>query len=129
MKRISSKALHTRGQKAMHLKPNKNEELIRKVFEFIKLNCRENIKLKEVAQEVGYSSAYLTDLVRKLTGKTVNSWIIEYRIAEASTLLLETDYSVEEIASRVGYQSINHFYRQFRNHYKNTPGFWRKAQH
>jgi AraC-like DNA-binding protein len=113
----------------MHLKPNKNEELIRKVFEFIKLNCRENIKLKEVAQEVGYSSAYLTDLVRKLTGKTVNSWIIEYRIAEASTLLLETDYSVEEIASRVGYQSINHFYHQFRNHYKNTPGFWRKAQH
>jgi YesN/AraC family two-component response regulator len=32
---------------------------------------------------------------------------------EASTLLLETNYSVEEIAFKVGYQNINHFYLSF----------------
>ena len=42
------------------------------VFEFIELNYHQSISLKEVAQAVGYSSAYLTDLVRRLTGKTVN---------------------------------------------------------
>jgi AraC-like DNA-binding protein len=98
------------------------------VFEFIELNYHQNIRLKEVAQAVGYSSAYLTDLVRRLTGKTVNNWIIERRIAEASTLLLETNYSVEQIALDVGYQNINHFYCQFRNYYQNTPGAWREAQ-
>ncbi|MBW4508052.1 MAG: AraC family transcriptional regulator [Scytonematopsis contorta HA4267-MV1] len=61
------------------------------VFEFIELNYHKNIKLKEVARAVGYSSAYLTDLVRKLTGKTVNNWIIERRLVAASTLLLETN--------------------------------------
>ncbi|WP_263420159.1 helix-turn-helix domain-containing protein [Tolypothrix sp. PCC 7601] len=66
--------------------------------------------------------------MRKLTGKTVNNWIIERRIAEASTLLLETNYSVEEIALKVGYQNINHFYCQFRNYYKNTPRAWRETQ-
>lgn len=101
---------------------------LREVFEFIELNYHQNIRLKEVAQAVGYSSAYLTDLVRRLTGKTVNNWIIERRIAEASTLLLETNYSVEEIALKVGYQNTNHFYRQFRNYYKNTPRFWRESQ-
>ncbi len=101
---------------------------LREVFEFIELNYHQNIKLKEVAQAVGYSSAYLTDLVRRLTGKTVNNWIIERRIVEASTLLLETNYSVEQIALDVGYQNINHFYCQFRNYYQNTPRAWREVQ-
>ena len=101
---------------------------LNEVFEFIELNYHQNIKLKEVAKAVGYSSAYLTDLVRKLTGKTVNNWIIERRIAEASTLLLETNLSVEQIAFDVGYQNINHFYCQFRNYYQNTPGVWREVQ-
>jgi AraC family transcriptional regulator len=98
------------------------------VFEFIELNYHQSIRLKEVAQAVGYSSAYLTDLVRRLTGKTVNNWIIERRIVEASTLLLETNYSVDEIGLKVGYQNINHFYCQFRDYYKNTPRAWRESQ-
>ena len=101
---------------------------LREVFEFIELNYNQSIRLKDVAQAVGYSSAYLTDLVRRITGKTVNNWIIERRIAEASTLLLETNYSVEQIALDVGYQNINHFYRQFRNYHQTTPQSWRKKQ-
>ena len=101
---------------------------VREVFDFIELNYHQSISLKEVAQAVGYSSAYLTDLVRHLTGKTVNNWIIERRLAQASTLLLETKDSVEQIALKVGYQNINHFYCQFRNYYKNTPRAWREAQ-
>lgn len=101
---------------------------LREVFEFIELNYHQNIRLKEVAQAVGYSPAYLTDLVRRLTGKTVNNWIIDRRIGEASTLLLETNDSVDKIALKVGYQNINHFYCQFREYYQNTPRAWRESQ-
>lgn len=101
---------------------------LHEVFEFIELNYDQNIGLKEVAQAVGYSSAYLTNLVRRLTGKTVNNWIIERRIAEAKRLLLETNYSIERIALDVGYKNINHFYCQFRDYYNNTPGAWRETQ-
>jgi AraC-like DNA-binding protein len=101
---------------------------LHEVFEFIELNYDQNIGLKQVAQAVGYSSAYLTNLVRRLTGKTVNNWIIERRIAEAKRLLLETNDSIERIAYDVGYQNMNHFYYQFRNYYKNTPGAWRETQ-
>ncbi|WP_414517449.1 helix-turn-helix domain-containing protein [Nostoc sp. PCC 9305] len=101
---------------------------LHKVFEFIELNYHQKISLKEVAQAVGYSSAYLTDLVRHMTTKTVNDWIVERRIVQASILLLETNDSVEKIALKVGYQNINHFYCQFRYYYKNTPCAWRKMQ-
>ncbi len=100
---------------------------LREVFEFIELNYHHNIKLKEVAQAVDYSSAYLTDLVRKLTGKTVNNWIIERRIAQACRLLLETNYSVYQISLEVGYQNLNHFYCQFRDRLNTTPKAWREA--
>ena len=101
---------------------------LKEVFEFIELNYDQPISLKKVAQAVGYSSAYLTDLVKRLTGKTVNNWIVERRIVEAKRLLLETNYSVKQIALDVGYQNINHFYEQFHGYYNNTPDAWRKAQ-
>lgn len=101
---------------------------LRKVFEFIESNYHQPISLKEVARAVGYSSAYLTDLMRRLTGKTVNDWIIERRIAQACTLLLKTNNSVNQIALQVGYQNINHFYCQFRNYHSTTPHAWREAQ-
>ncbi|UKO95917.1 helix-turn-helix domain-containing protein [Nostoc sp. UHCC 0870] len=44
----------------------------------------------------------------------------------ARTLLLETNQSVEKIALAVGYQSLNHFFRQFCEYYGNTHQSWRK---
>ena len=63
-----------------------------------------------------------------MTGKTVNNWIIERRMAEAKRLLLETENSIEQIAFEVGYQNLNHFYSQFRNHHNKTPRVWRQEQ-
>jgi AraC-like DNA-binding protein len=105
-----------------------NIQRLREVFIFIELNYHQFISLKEVAQAVGYSPAYLTDLVRRLTGKTVNNWIFERRIVEASILLLETNYSIKEIALKLGYQDISYFHRQFRDYYKYTPRTWREMQ-
>lgn len=101
---------------------------LRKVFQFIETNYQRSIALCDVAQAVGYSRAYLTDLVRRETGKTVNHWIRERRISEARYLLLETDQSVNEIAETLGYQNAGHFFRQFRQCHGTTPQVWRNSQ-
>jgi AraC-like DNA-binding protein len=98
------------------------------VFHFIDANYHQPITLKDVAKAVRYSPAYLTDLVGRQTGKTVNRWIVERRMAEACTLLLKTDQSVDAIAEAVGYQNAGHFFRQFRQYHGTTPQSWRKAQ-
>ena len=97
------------------------------VFRFIEANYHRSITLSDVAVAVGYSSTYLTNLVRRQTGQTVQSWIISRRMAAAHSLLLETDEKVEEIAQAVGYQSAVHFFRQFRQHHGTTPQAWRRA--
>jgi YesN/AraC family two-component response regulator len=96
------------------------------VFEFIEANYNRGITLCDVAKAAGYSPAYLTNRVKQETGRTVNRWIIERRMAEALLLLRSTKQSVEQIAATVGYQNTCHFYRQFRQYQGITPQDWRK---
>ncbi|WP_017317762.1 response regulator transcription factor [Mastigocladopsis repens] len=99
---------------------------LRQVFHLIEENYHQSLTLNDVASAIGYSPSYLTNLVRRQTGQTVQSWIIERRMAAARSLLLETDHRVEDIAAKVGYKSIVHFFRQFRRHHGTTPQAWRK---
>jgi YesN/AraC family two-component response regulator len=98
------------------------------VFNFIEANYHQPIGLCDVAQAVGYSPAYLTNLVGRQTGRTVNRWIVERRMAEACSLLRETNQSVDGIAESVGYLSAGYFFRQFRQYHGTTPQVWRNAQ-
>jgi AraC-like DNA-binding protein len=104
----------------------RSSSLISSVFEFIEKNFQDSISLREVAEAVGRSPAYLTDLVRRETGKTVLGWIIERRMAEARRFLLETDRTIEQISEAVGYFDRRHFSRQFLRFHNTTPQVWRK---
>ena len=101
--------------------------ILSKVFSFIEENYQNQISLREVAKEVGLSPAYLTDLIRRKTGKTVLTWIAERRMAEARKLLLETNQSIEQITEAVGYFDRRHFSRLFLRFHKSTPHAWRIA--
>lgn len=101
---------------------------LKEVFDFIEANYHQSINLSDVAQVVGYAPAYLTDLMRRQTGKTVHQWIVQYRMTKACSLLLETKHSVEQIAEAVGYQYVGCFFRQFRISFGTTPQVWRNAQ-
>ncbi|MCC5632954.1 DNA-binding response regulator [Nostoc sphaeroides CHAB 2801] len=105
-----------------------SDPLMTEVFEFIEANYHQPIGLTEVAQAVGYSAAYLTDLMRRQTGETVHKWIAKRRMAAACSLLLETNQSIELIAEAVGYRYAGCFFRQFRISFGTTPQVWRKAQ-
>jgi AraC-like DNA-binding protein len=105
-----------------------SQPLLNRVFHFIEAHYQHSISLREVAEAVDRSPAYLTDLVRRETGKTVLSWIIERRMTEACRLLLETDQSVEQIAEAVGYLDRRHFSRQFLRSHKMTPQAWRRTR-
>lgn len=103
----------------------KGSPVVEKVLHFIATNFRNSIGLQEVAKEVNFSPAYLTDLIRRETGKTVGSWIVERRMTEARHLLLATDLPVNQIAESVGYFDSSYFIRLFRRLNGTTPQAWR----
>ncbi len=101
---------------------------LKEVFNFVEANYHQPIGLRDVAQAVGYSPAYLTDLVRRQTGQPLHRWITKRRMTAACSLLLETDRSIEQIAEAVGYRYVGCFFRQFRQSLGMTPQTWRNAQ-
>ncbi|MFN3431788.1 MAG: response regulator [Candidatus Sericytochromatia bacterium] len=86
---------------------------------------RAPIGLSELSQELGYSPAYLTNTLRRETGRTVLQWIIHHRLEEAKRLMGETDWSGQQIAQAVGYAHYSHFLRQFRQVHGVPPSAWR----
>lgn len=101
--------------------------LLTQVFRFIEANYHHPISLSDVAKAVERSPAYLTELVRRETGKTVLNWITEYRMASARRLLMESDRTIDQIAESVGYFDRRHFGRQFLRRHNATPRSWRLA--
>ncbi len=96
------------------------------VFQFIEAHFCQPISLNDVAQAVGYSPAYLTNLVQTHTGRTVKQWIIERRMAQARQLLTETNQSIRTIAEAAGYGDAGYFTRQFRQCHGFSPQLWRR---
>jgi YesN/AraC family two-component response regulator len=97
------------------------------VFRFIDENYHRAVTLCDVAQAVGYSPAYLTNLMRQQTGKSFYRWLVERRMSQAISLLLKTEQTVGQISQAVGYQDACHFSRYFRQFYGVSPQGWRSA--
>ncbi len=96
-----------------------------KVFQYIEENYHQQINLSDVARAVGYSHAYLTNLVKRQTKRSVHDWIVERRMTEARYLLLNTDETVNRIATKVGYVDAGYFIRLFRQIHQLPPKEWR----
>ncbi|MGB2925568.1 MAG: response regulator [Limnothrix sp.] len=101
---------------------------LKPVFDFIETHYKQPIKLKNVADEAGYSPAYLTNLVQKQTGRTIKQWIIARRMLQARHLLKTTTESIARIAELSGYPDSGYFTSQFRKIHDISPLSWRKKQ-
>jgi AraC-like DNA-binding protein len=104
-----------------------DEPLLAEVFGVIEEHYGEPLSLKDVARAVSITPGHLTTVVRRKTGRTVQEWILERRMAQARRLLVETDLAVEEVGRRVGYGDPGYFVRHFRRAHGATPRSWRRA--
>ncbi len=101
------------------------EPLLADVFAVIDQRMSEPLSLRDVARELGVTSGHLTTVVRRRTGRTVQDWIIERRMAEARNLLSNTNLPISEIARRVGILDPAYFSRMFRRIHGTPPRRWR----
>jgi AraC-like DNA-binding protein len=85
-----------------------------------------NISVTECADAVGVSTSYIWKVLKMESGKSFIDYQDEYKLAEAKRLLLETDLSVVEIATRLNYTNAQNFIRFFSKKTGITPGKFRK---
>lgn len=105
----------------------RDEPLLARVFSCIEERYADGLSLADVAESVHLTPGHLTTVVRRRTGRTVGEWITERRMGEARALLVQTDLSVAQVGTRVGYRDPAWFVRSFRRAHGTTPLRWRRA--
>lgn len=86
----------------------------------------ETFGIQELCQEAGMSRAQLYRKFKTLTDKTVNEYLIQFRLYKAHELLMKTDLNVSEVAWEVGFKNLSHFSRVYSETFGHSPGSHRK---
>ena len=94
---------------------------------FIRDHVGQGIAVKDVLTHVGRSRSDLEQRFRRWLGCSVRSDIVRRRLDHVAHLLTETDLSVNDVAARAGFATVQHFCRVFRRQFGRTPSQHRAA--
>lgn len=79
-----------------------------------------------IAENLNYEYTYLSDLFSSIEGQTIEQYCIRQRIEKAKELLVYDEFSLTEIAYRLGYSSVHHLSAQFKKITGLTPTYFKK---
>lgn len=103
-----------------------NNAVVRQVEKILHSYFQDNAEkqlptVKDLAGQVFLSPGYLSDLLKKETGKNAQDHIHFYLIQEAKNLLISSDKSIGEIAYVLGFEYPQYFNKLFKQKTGKTP--------
>lgn len=83
-------------------------------------------RVGDYASAQGLHPNYLSNVIKTKTGKSISTWIADKTMAEAKSLLQNSNSSIKEIAYILGFSESTHFSNYFKKHTHLTPVSYRK---
>lgn len=83
------------------------------------------ISVEEIAQHIGVDRTYLFRLFKRFANLSPQAYLRKYRVHKAKRLLLESNLTLDQIASSTGLNSAAHLSKAFRDIYGYAPGVLR----
>lgn len=91
-------------------------------------NLDEDLDLKTLADETGYSKLHFLRMFRVATGQTPHRYLLQLRLTRAKELLQQRRTSLIDIAAVCGFSSQSHMSRLFRQFCGVSPSEYRNNQ-
>ncbi|MFZ5813289.1 MAG: helix-turn-helix transcriptional regulator [Thermodesulfobacteriota bacterium] len=110
-------------QEAPYLKPLKasDVERIHAARELLVMDFENPPTVAQLARTVGINEKKLKNGFRQVYGKPVFEYFRDFRLDHAREMLASGKVTVSETAYRIGYQSLSHFSRAFRQRFGLNP--------
>ncbi|MNB82966.1 Bifunctional transcriptional activator/DNA repair enzyme AdaA [compost metagenome] len=106
--------------------PSPMHERISGIVRYINEHYMEKLSLQLLAERFFISPYYLSGFFKKATGFTFVEYVNSVRVKESIRLLADTGLPAHLIARKVGFGSVSHFGRVFRQVTGKPPLFYRK---
>lgn len=124
---------HYTSELPVEVRPSTTTRVTRKfVSEFMAIvenNIpNEDFSVDDICREIGISRVQLYRKVKALLGYNVNDYISTVRLQKAKFLLADMQYTISEVASRVGYSSQAYFSTVFKSKFSLTPSEYREKK-
>lgn len=84
--------------------------------------------VSDVLSAAPYSHSNLAKKFKEYMGMTVVEYLVKTKMGNAQEYLLQSDLSINEIAARLGYQSVTNFSATFRKEIGESPAQYRKSR-
>lgn len=115
----------------LKLKPQYQPEKIknktfRDVLQYVNKNYCDDISIQSVSKKFVINPSYLSQMFRKEIKKTFTQYLTSLRMSDACELLKETEYTINEIADKIGYNDYFYFAKIFKRFTGKTPGNYRE---
>lgn len=101
-------------------------ERLRKLFEHISRHFAEKLSVATAARLAGMSPPQLMKTFKQVAGMTLVAYLNHVRLAHGARLLRETDQSIAEIASAVGFSDQSYFDKRFKRAFGEAPKDFRR---
>jgi DNA-binding LacI/PurR family transcriptional regulator/AraC-like DNA-binding protein len=101
--------------------------LVKKTLLYFDRHLDSPVSRWKLAEAVNVSEDYLTRIFHREMGLSPWDYLNRFRVFFAAGLLVKTDETIQEIASRSGFQDHAYFCRVFKKIYGLSPGQYRKS--
>lgn len=99
---------------------------VERIVNYIYRNYQQDLSLEHFSEITDLHPNYISYLFKKETGKSLVSFLRDYRIEKAKELLIKyPDLTVHIIGNQVGYENTQHFLKVFKQNVGCTPSSYR----
>ena len=101
---------------------------VQSVVDFIQSNLDASLRTEALAARVSMSADQLDRRMKRVFRLSTKKYIMKSRLEQATRLLVHSDHSLTDIASRCGFADQSAFTRHFRAAMQVTPAIYRKER-
>jgi transcriptional regulator GlxA family with amidase domain len=96
------------------------------MVQFVAAHFHEQLHAADIANAAYVHPHHAMAVFRRVLGRSMFSYLAQYRVSEAQHLLLTTTLPVGEVAHHVGFGSQSQFYEAFTKICGEPPGHYRR---
>lgn len=109
-------------EELIRARSSSTKSYIRKAEEYVRNNyADETLSLDFICELLGVSNSYFSTTFKRETGKSFTAYLTDYRMEQASRMLIETNEKSYVIAQNVGYTDSNYFSYVFKRRFGVSP--------